>query len=742
MDNQIVNGELENNETQLTENQASLIPVMEEKVQEDTSLLPETPLTESSEQLAVSSEQPSNPEIAETVAETPATLDAVADVSETLQQETSEVAETVAETPAAPDVLADIKETFQQGTTEQLIAAASPQELILLFEQLNEGFDKLSLRQAIDFSRLIKDRFDMFTKEEKVSAEQSERFSSLYGRFNKRRGDAQKKNEESNTLRKRELIEQLKSMLESGILDQKRMKAIQDEWKELRFVTKDAKEDLDKKYKALIDTYFKKRGQEAELLEYDRKRNLEVKNEIITKIRNMLPSEEDAGNGEVWRERAAILTDLQRQFRDTGFVPREDMDRINAEYKDVVENFYAHRREFFESQETGMQENVGLKEAILEKMLPYSTAAYERPKQWEDATTTFLALQEEWKKIGKAPADRNGDLWKRFREISNVFYTNKSEYFNNLEQTRSQNLELKRGLCEKAEALKDNIEGENAANEIKQLQEDWKNVGPVPDRQANKLWDRFRSACDSFFENRRERFKGVKDEETKNLQAKKDLIAKVAEFIAALAENRDAAVEGVKELQNLWKGIGRVPIKFKEPIWIEFKETVDGFFNTLREMGKANNADRGDDRGGDRRNAGGGGDNRPPRRDRPNNYNNNNNSHYGGNHDNQGNGNDTQSKIFRIRKRISSIEESLATYENNILYISKGKSGDALRAQFQAKIDEEQQLLATLNKEIKDIQKAERDAKKAAEKPVEKPQEVAETPESDAPIAEDNHEVA
>lgn len=692
MENQIVNGELENNENRGTENQESLNPVIEENAQQDTNLSQDTSVTETpalpQEERAVEEAQP-------------------------------EVAEKVADTATTPDVLADIKETFQQGTTEQLIATATPQELILLFEQLNDGFESLSLRQAIDFSKLIKERFDMFAKDEKVSLEQTERFSSVFGRFNKRRGEAQKKSEEDNTSRKRELIEQLRGMLDSGILDQKRMKEIQEEWKTLRFVIKDAKEELDKAYKALIDTYFKKRGQEAELLEYDRKRNLEVKNEIITKIRNMLPSEEDAGNADVWKERAAILTDLQRQFRDTGFVPREDMDRINAEYKDVVENFYAHRREFFESQETGMQENVALKEAILEKMLPYSTAAYDRPKMWEEATTTFLALQEEWKKIGKAPADKNGDLWKRFREIGNGFYTNKSEYFKKLEETRSQNLDLKRALCEKAEAIKDDLKLENAAAEIKKLQEEWRTIGPAPDRHANKLWERFRSACDAFFETRREHYKEVKGEETKNLQLKKDLITKVKEFVAALAENRDAAVEGVKELQKEWQKIGRVPIKFKDSIWVEFKEAVDGFFNTLRETGKANNADR----SGDRRNNG---ENRPPRRERQNNnYSNNQNN-------NEGHSDTAQTKIFRIRKRIAAIEESLATYENNILYISKGKSGDALRAQFQAKIDEEKQLLTTLNKEIKEIQKADREAKKVAEMP----QDVAETPDTDAPNTE------
>lgn len=693
MENQIANGELENNENNLVENQDSLTSVMEENAQEDTSLSQETPLTETP---ALSQEE------------------------RVVEEAQPEIGETVTETPSTPDVIADIKETFQQGTTEQLIATATPQELILLFEQLNEGFESLTLRQAIDFSKLIKERFDMFAKDDKVSLEQNERFSSVFGRFNKRRGEAQKKSEEENTSRKRELIEQLKGMLDSGILDQKRMKEIQEEWKTLRFVAKDAKEELDKAYKALIDTYFKKRGQEAELLEYDRKRNLEVKNEIITKIRNMLPSEEDAGNADVWKERAAILTDLQRQFRDTGFVPREDMDRINAEYKDVVENFYAHRREFFESQETGMQENVALKEAILEKMLPYSTTLHERPKMWEDATAAFLALQEEWKKIGKAPADKNGDLWKRFREIGNVFYTNKSEYFKKLEETRSQNLELKRALCEKAEAIKDDPKLENAAAEIKKLQEEWRTIGPAPDRHANKLWERFRSACDAFFETRRDHYKEVKGEETKNLQLKKDLIAKVQEFVAALAENRDEAVEGVKELQKEWQKLGRVPIKFKDSIWGEFKEAVDGFFNTLREMGRANNTEK----GGERRNSG---ENRPPRRERQNNYSNNN---YNNGNDNGGGSDTTQTKIFRIRKRMAAIEESLATYENNILYISKGKSGDALRAQFQAKIDEEQQLLASLTKEIKDIQKAEREAKKEAEKAAEIVEEVVETPET------------
>lgn len=688
-DNQNVNEELLNNEqntvNETTENVVSMPEVTETVVEttEEVTENVETPAVEQEEKDVVV--ETTNESATESVTETPS-----ADVS-------------ISES----DALAQVKDMLKQGKAKDFISRATPLELVFLFEQLNSVLDAINLSQATGLARGLKEEYDLRKEKDAFPAELEGRFSTAYGFFSKRKSDQQRKSEEENATRKRELVSKLKEAVDSGDLKHAVIKQLQADWKAVGPVSKDAKDELDRSYQTLLDIYYKRKSQEFELMDYDRKRNLERKSELIAKIRSILPNEEEALLPEVWRERQAILSENQKEWKEIGHVPKEDMERINMEYKEAVDNFFDRKREFLESQESGMTENAEKKDALLVKMLEYSAFTSDKPKGWEEATAKFLALQEEWKLIGKAPIEKNGELWKRFREIGNAFFDNKSNFFKKLEEERSKNLEIKKELCEKAEALKETSDWEKAAGEFKKLQDAWQETGPVPDRVSNKLWTRFRSACDDFFTKRRDHYKDIKSDEEGNLETKRKFIEEV-KAIKENMEDREVAITRVKEIQEEWKKVGKVPIKQKDTIWDEFKQEVDAFFQMIREKRAANPVTTTST-------------DKPEHVSRPRQKNrdrNNENSHNRGSYSNRDRNNDNneelsssgtvypphiQAKISRLRKKISKSQEKVNQYSTNILYIAKGKSGDKLRLQIQAEIDQEVVQIASWKDVIKQL---------------------------------------
>lgn len=623
-------------------------------------------------------ETPADEPVAEPEAETPQ--------AENVEQPIDNAQNSVTESPVEAstdlstsenEVLSQVKAQIMDGSVLTIIPQAQSSELVLLMEQLVSIAGSLDIKSANEVAKTIKEHFDKQQEAGAVSHELQERFSTFSAKFNKFRNEQKSKNEESSISRKKDIISSLSDMLDSGILNHNTVKELQAEWKTLAVFAKDVKEELESSFKTLTNKYYQRKSQEVELLNYDRERNLKSKTEIIEKIRALLPSEEDALKQEFWKEKSETLAEFTKTWKEIGQVPKEDMDRINLEYKDVVDNFYAQRKEFYNSQETGQGENGEKKEALLEKMQVYTAFTAEKSKAWEEATKELIALQEEWKAIGKAPAEKNSELWKRFREVGNAFFGNKSEFFKNLEAQRMKNVEIKEALCVRAEALKDNTDWEKAANEIKKLQEEWKASGPVPEKLSNKLWNRFRTACDAFFTARRDHYKDIKGEEENNLTQKRSLIEEVKTLIDKLEDERDEAVTRAKEIQAVWKTIGKVPIKFKDSIWDDFRAVVDEFFNALRSAKPVNRTFKSGGNQSDRRNSGTGDDKQPPH---------------------------MQDKIKRLKMKIQKVEEKISQYETNILYISKGKSGDALRAQIQAEIDKEQAFVNEWRKQIKDLQ--------------------------------------
>ena len=669
------------------------------------------------------------------VAETPATETPVAEtpVAETPAAETPAAETPAAETPAAETpaaetpaeeevpaptlteedkVLLSNLDNILASDQSELLLEAPPEALITMMLYF-ASVDDSEVGDYIPRVGLLKRSFDAIKVKEPLSDEQLITFRNSLANFNKKRDaffKAREGSKRQNAEQKRELLRSIKAIVDAGdVMKIKEIRSIQERWKEVGPVPKQEMDELYREYRSLLDKFYQQRGMHFELLDYDRKINLQEKERLIQEVRKLIPPEEERSDVELWKRKMDIFTELNQLWKSTGHVPREDVERIRDEYRTAVDEFFEIRQAFVELQDQNRQENGEKKQELLTEFEKFREFNAEKPREWNEASSQLKALQDAWKSIGPAPGQINGELWQKYREICDVFFTNKSNFFKKLDETRSENLVKKRELCERAEAINSNTEWEKTARELKQLQRDWKQIGPVPERYSNKLWNRFRAACDAFFESRRLHYQDLHKDEHANLAKKKELIEEVRKLISQEDVQIDPAIERIKELQAKWREIGKVPYKEKDRIWEEFRGEIDTFFNglsvkreKLRDIRMRSSIDS---------------ISNPDQR-----------------------GRQIKSKIMRFRKKVQQIQTKVDQYSNNMLYISKGKSGDALRKQIQDEIDREKHNIEDLKKQIRTLNDLlknppppeEKKPEKVEESPAKVEEQAAETPSAEA----------
>ena len=610
--------------------------------------------------------------------------------------------------PAAPDgyeeILARIDSVSSAGEPgAQILTDVSIPSLIQLVNWM--GFDS-DLSQHIGRVNLIRQAFDALKAANSLNHAMESSFREAFATFNRQKTKSQQSTSgvrEENASKKRELIQKLRDVVTYKNPEMiGEVRDIQEAWKNIGQVPQRDLERLYKEYRGLLDEFYDLRSVHLELLEYDRKKNLEERERLIEIAKTLVPAEKDREDAEVWKEKLDMLQELQQQWKSAGHVPREDMDRINEAYRDAIDAFFEVRQAFRAVEDKAREEHAEKKNALLIQLEEFRDFKGESPKAWNEATGKVRAIQEVWKGIGPGPSAVNGELWSKYRNVCDAFYGNKSIYFKGLDEIRAQNLELKKTLVDKAEAIAGRTDWEPAAKDLKSLQTEWKAIGPVPDRHSQKLWNKFRAACDRFFEARRTHYSELHAVEKENLAFRRTLIDEVKALQEA-DQPPGEIVNAIKGIQARWKESGRVPYKEKEKIWKEFRKEIDIVFNGLdnrrgearreRTVASIETIEDGDER--------------------------------------------TQAikgKISRIRRKIHAVQEKVDQYSTNIQFISRGKSGDALRTQIQGEIDKEEKIIKDLRKEVKDLNEMLKNPPKKEEAPA--PEAATEEAATEAPATE------
>jgi hypothetical protein len=307
--------------------------------------------------------------------------------------------------------------------------------------------------------------------------------------------------------------------------------------------------------------------------DYDFKKNLELK-QILCESVEKLDNEKDVISA------FYQLQKLHQEWREIGPVSRELREEIWSRFKKASSVINKKHQDHFESLRSLEQRNLEEKTALCEEMETVDYTKLTNFKEWDEQNKRVLELQDKWKTIGFAPKKNNIKIFERFRTACDVFFRNKSEFYKGIKENMDVNLDKKKTLCEKAEALKDSQEWKETTDKLIALQREWKSIGPISRKHSDTVWKRFITACDYFFEQKNTHFSSQKSEESENLKQKKDIIEKLNAIDVSLSAQEAIAI--IRELMSEWNKIGFVPFREKDKIYKEYRTAVDKHFDRLK----------------------------------------------------------------------------------------------------------------------------------------------------------------
>ncbi|WP_304860195.1 DUF349 domain-containing protein [uncultured Bacteroides sp.] len=380
------------------------------------------------------------------------------------------------------------------------------------------------------------------------------------------------KQKEMNLQIKLSIIEELKELVESPDDANKsytEFKKLQQQWNEVKLVPQAKVNELWKNYQLYVEKFYDLLKLNNEFREYDFKKNLEIKTHLC-EAAEKLADEADVVSA------FHQLQKLHQEFRDTGPVAKELRDEIWARFKVASTAVNRRHQQHFEALKEVEQHNLDQKTVICEIIETIDYKELTNFASWESKTQEVIALQNKWKTIGFAPQKMNVKIFERFRKACDEFFRKKGEFFKTLKEGMNENLEKKRALCEKAEALKDSTDWKTTADELTKLQKEWKTIGPVTKKYSDAVWKRFISACDYFFEQKNKATSSQRSVEQENLEKKKAIIEK----LNAIDDQMDTeeTIQLVRNLMKEWNGIGHVPFKEKDRIYKQYHSQVDKLF--------------------------------------------------------------------------------------------------------------------------------------------------------------------
>ncbi len=472
----------------------------------------------------------------------------------------------------------------------------------------------------------------------------------------------QERNKEQNLHAKETLLERLRQLVDSeeSHASVNELKKIQQEWKSTGPVTPAQNQELWANYTALIERFYSNRSIYFELKELDRKKNLELKAEVCEKAERLAQHEISAA---VVKD----LNELHEEFKHIGPVPREEQDSIWQRFKAASDVVYAKRKEQMDSVREQMEQHVVQKAHLCEAVEPFATFQSDKIGDWNEKTKEILEIQKRWDAIGLLPREKAKEINKQFWAAFKQFFHHKNEFFRHLEAAREENLRLKTQLCEQVEALKDNDDFEATAEKIKELQQRWKEIGPVSEKFRDSIFERFKQACDAFFDRRRNQRNQTEKEFEKNLSVKSNICAQI-EKMAAEKSTDMAAFEALREQ---YEAAGFVPRKNMDSIRKRYADAVKAFLENTEALS-----------GEERAKAILTSELKISK----------NNPHAA---------RDLQRKEQAMRRKITHLENDIALWKNNLEFFANSKNAESFRKDFSSKIEAAEKELSTLKQQIK-----------------------------------------
>lgn len=352
-----------------------------------------------------------------------------------------------------------------------------------------------------------------------------------------------------------------------------RAKELQVEFKEIGEVPQQNTTQIWKAFQEAVEHFYDQWKVNKELRDYDFKKNLSEKQLLIDEAK-ALTTEEDV----VIAFRR--LQELHEKWRETGPVAKEIREEIWQEFKDASAEINKRYQAFFEERKQREQANEAAKTALCERIEAITPDTLTSYSAWNKATETIMEAQKEWKTLGYASRKANNQLFTRFRATCDAFFAAKGEFFKTMKNNLAENLAAKTKLCEQAEALAASTEWRKTSDELVELQKKWRSIGAVPKKHSDQIWQRFMTACNTFFDNKKHATTDVRRTEQANLKVKKSIVAELTALNAPdAAIDRAAAIEKINALRARWQETGHVPFKEKDKLHDTYREVVRQLFD-------------------------------------------------------------------------------------------------------------------------------------------------------------------
>jgi len=379
-----------------------------------------------------------------------------------------------------------------------------------------------------------------------------------------------------NLKKKHDIIERIKDLVnreESINKTFQEFRNLQSDWRSTGIVPQAALKDMWESYHHSVEVFYDYIKINRELRDLDLKKNLESKIALCEKAEELF-LEQNPVNA------FKTLQDYHNQWREIGPVPHESKNDVWERFREATSKINKRHHEFFEKQKDEQKANLDAKTALCEKAEEIANSEVVTFNDFKEKSDAILECQKLWRTLGFAPKKFNNKIYLRFRAACDIFFEKKRTFFAESKEIQMKNLQLKNDLCLQAETLQESSEWKESTDTLIRLQKEWKEIGPVPKKYSEKVWKRFRKACDTFFTRKSEYFAGRNSSYEENLTAKQLIIDELEAFEPG--EDMKAGFEFLKDAQRRWAEIGYVPINKKDEISKKYKDALNKQFDKIK----------------------------------------------------------------------------------------------------------------------------------------------------------------
>lgn len=408
--------------------------------------------------------------------------------------------------------------------------------------------------------------------------EDDEAFDELWlklGQKEKVWREREAKNQEENLVKKTAILDRIKDITENEENIKNAfaaVKELENEWKETGSVPAPKFNEMQAEFSKVRDAFYYNMRIYKELFEHDLKRNLQHKEELAEKMEALIKNESI-------KETETLVKTYLKEWDEIGPTFKEEWEKVRDRFRGAQREVFDRIKEHYKQVRHRHMENLERKEKLCEKAEAVLEEDIKTTKRWNILTDEFKSLQKEWKSIGFAPKEKNEEIWQRFKKAGDQFFDRKSDFFKAVRAKQNEVRDIKKEYVRQAEELKDSEEWKEAAEKLKNLQRKWKNAGAASQRDEQKLWRKFRAACDHFFKRKKEFLAGKDDREAANLKKKNEIVEQINAFEAG--DDKDADFEKVQKLVNEFNEIGFVPIKEKGDLMNRFRKATEKAYRQL-----------------------------------------------------------------------------------------------------------------------------------------------------------------